>query len=78
MSQLRTFLTRTRTKQADLAKRLGVSCGYMSELVKGDKTPGLELAVKIEDATGGQVSARSWIEPSIVPIVSTDPEKDVA
>lgn len=64
MSNLRTFLTQTKTKQAELAKRVGVSCGYMSELVKGDKTPGLELAVKIEDATGGAVKARSWVMPA--------------
>ncbi|WP_158589823.1 hypothetical protein [Gemmobacter lutimaris] len=47
----------------------------MSELVKGDKTPGLELAVKIEDATGGAVPARSWVA---LPPVAEDPEKDVA
>lgn len=76
MSQLRTFLSQTRTKQAELAKRLGVSCGYMSELVKGDKTPGLELAVKIEDATGGAVPARSWVAP--LPAPDAPSEKDVA
>ncbi|RID91527.1 hypothetical protein D2N39_12550 [Gemmobacter lutimaris] len=75
MSQLRTYLTQTKTKQAVLAKLVGVSCGYMSELVKGDKTPGLELAVKIEDATGGAVPARSWVA---LPPVAEDPEKDVA
>lgn len=79
MSKLRTYLTHTRTKQAELAKRVGVSCGYMSELVKGDKTPGLELAVRIEDATCGQVPARSWVSPSdpaSPPEIS--PQKDVA
>lgn len=76
MSNLRTFLVQTRTKQAELAKRVGVSCGYMSELVKGDKTPGLELAVRIEDATGGAVPARSWVAP--LPLPESPPQQDVA
>lgn len=29
--------------QVELAKRLGISNSYLSELEKGDKTPGLEL-----------------------------------
>ena len=64
MTQLRDFLSATKTKQSDLARRLGVSVAYMSELVNGSKTPGFELAFKIEDATGGAVSARSWLPPS--------------
>lgn len=76
MSNLRTFLAQTRTKQAELAKRVGVSCGYMSELVKGDKTPGLELAVRIEDATGGAVPARSWV--ASLPSPEATPQQDVA
>jgi transcriptional regulator with XRE-family HTH domain len=61
MTQLRDFLAITKTKQSDLAKRLGVSVAYMSELVNGSKSPGYELAFRIEDATGGAVSARSWL-----------------
>lgn len=66
MSKLRTYLASTNTRQKDLARSLGVSVGYMSELVNGDKTPGLDLAVRIEDATGGQVPARSWV-PELPP-----------
>ena len=29
--------------QIELAKRLGISNSYLSELEKGDKTPGLDL-----------------------------------
>ncbi len=61
MTQLRDFLATTKTKQSDLAKRLGVSVAYMSELVNGSKSPGYELAFRIEDATSGAVSARSWL-----------------
>lgn len=73
MSKLRAYLIETKTRQSDLAKKVGVSFGYMSELVAGGKTPGLELAVRIEDATGGAVRARDWITPP-----DAAPEQDVA
>ncbi len=71
MSKLRSYLKETGTRQAELAKRVGVSFGHMSALVNGDKTPGLELAVRIEDATEGRVPARSWVP-------AASPEQDVA
>lgn len=81
MTQLRDFLAASKTKQSDLAKRLGVSVAYMSELVNGSKSPGYELAFKIEDATGGAVSARSWLpspEPQPDQPGAMPEEKDVA
>jgi len=63
MTQLRTFLQKSGIKQSDLATRLGISRGYMSELVSGDKSPGRELAVKIERATRGGVPVQSWDHP---------------
>lgn len=46
--------------QAQLAEMVGVSRGYMSELVKGPKTPGLRVALAIEKATRGKVKVSSW------------------
>lgn len=43
------------------AGRLGVSGGYLSQLLSGQKLPSLRLAVKIERATGGRVPASSWV-----------------
>lgn len=48
----------TRSAWAD---RLGISRSYLSDLLNGNKTPSLELAVQIERATGGAVLATSWI-----------------
>ena len=61
MTKLRAYLADTRTTQAQLAGAVGVSKGYMSELVSGPKTPSLEIAIKIEDATGGKVRPRDWV-----------------
>jgi transcriptional regulator with XRE-family HTH domain len=43
--------------QADLAESLGVVPSYVSMLVNGERTPSLELALRIEGITGVPVSA---------------------
>lgn len=60
MQDLVSYLKATRTKQADLAKKIGVSRGYMSELAAGNKMPSLPVAFAIEDATDGAVPASCW------------------
>lgn len=62
MQQIKSFLQSSGIKQAELADELGISRGYMSELASGDKSPGRELAVKIERITGGAVPVASWGE----------------
>lgn len=62
MTKLRAYLADARTTQAQLAGIVGVSKGYMSQLVSGPKTPSLEIAVKIEAATDGKVRPRDWVE----------------
>jgi transcriptional regulator with XRE-family HTH domain len=44
-----------------VAARLGVSRRYLDRLCNGDRRPNLELAVRIEDLTGGEVSVRYWL-----------------
>lgn len=62
MTHLAAYLSKTSTPQAKLAEAVGVSRAYMSELVGGTKTPSLTVAVAIERATDGAVTAASWIE----------------
>ena len=52
--KLAEWLRRTKTTQAALARAIGVSQGRVSQIVAG-ATPSLELAVRIGEATGGQV-----------------------
>jgi len=55
------FITRSGENQAAWAKRLCVSRSYLSGLVNGNKSPSLDLAVRIERLSGGEVPATSWV-----------------
>jgi len=50
------YLNLPGNKAGDLAKAIGVSKGRLSQIRGGDKCPP-ELALKIEAATNGEVSA---------------------
>ena len=54
------ILTSGRTR-ASWATTLGISAGYLSDILSGKKRPSLGVAVRIERATSGAVSASSWI-----------------
>lgn len=71
MTHLLSYLEATKTRQSALAEVLGVSRGYMSELVGGTKQPSLELAFAIERATGGAVPASSWVAANPTPETPT-------
>ena len=48
--------------QGDVAARAGITAGYVSMLLSGERTvSGLEAAHGIERATGGAVPAESWL-----------------
>lgn len=74
MSEIATYIASNKIKQSALAAALGVSRGYLSELVGGTKRPSLELAVAIERATNGAVPATSWV-PEPAPVT---PSEDAA
>ena len=48
--------------QSELARALGISQPYASLLLAGKRLPSLELAIRIERATGGLVPVHSWVE----------------
>lgn len=43
------------------ADLLGISRGHLSQIMNGNKTPSLELAVRIERLTEGAVPVASWV-----------------
>lgn len=55
------FIRSSGQNRATWADRLGVSRSYLSDILNGNKTPSLDLAVRIERLTGGAVPASSWI-----------------
>lgn len=50
--------------QAEWARRAEVTRGYFSELVKGNKTPSIEVAWRIEQATKQAVMMQDWVSGS--------------
>ena len=47
---------------AHLAAQAGVTRQYIWALAKGTSLPRVDVAFRIEDATGGAVPARAWVE----------------
>jgi DNA-binding transcriptional regulator YdaS (Cro superfamily) len=59
---LKTHLEQTGERQGDFARRIGISQGFLSQLLNKRRSPSLSVAVRIERATGGAVSVASWHE----------------
>ncbi len=55
------FIRTSGQSRTTWADRLGVSRSYLSDILNGNKTPSLDLAVRIERLTDGAVPARSWV-----------------
>lgn len=55
------FITTSGETRSAWAARLGISRSYLSDILNGNRKPGLELAVRIERATGGEVPAAIWV-----------------
>ena len=49
-------------KATALADQIGVTKAYIWQLRKGRTSISLKRAFQIEDATGGAVPARSWLD----------------
>lgn len=58
--RLREWLDRSRKQQKELARALGVSDGYLSQILSGLRRPKLELLMAIEVETG--VPVESWAD----------------
>jgi len=54
---LHTYLKKKKLSQGDFAKKVGVTAGCISHLVRGIRRPRADLAVRIQAATGGRVRA---------------------
>jgi transcriptional regulator with XRE-family HTH domain len=49
------------TSQARFAEAAGLSEPYLSEILSGKKTPSLNMAVKLSEATGGVVPIMAFV-----------------
>ena len=55
------YLKAAAVKQCDFAKDADLSEGYLSEIIRGLKTPGAHSARKISHATGGKVTLETLL-----------------
>lgn len=55
------IITESGVSQTKWAERLGISRSYLSDILAGNKTPSLALAVKIQAETQGRVTCESWV-----------------
>ena len=46
----------------EFAERIGVSPAYLSQMLWWWRRPSLELAVRIERATNGEVPCSAWVD----------------
>ncbi len=60
MNLLATWLEEHDVSQDVFADKIGVTQGYISRLVNGERIPGGAIAIAIEKETGGDVPAASW------------------
>lgn len=56
------YIIKSGKNRTQWAARLGISKSYLSEILNQNRTPSLDLAVKIEAMTEGAVSCKSWID----------------
>ena len=49
-------------KGSALARAVGISASYLSDIKKGNRVPSLRVAFAIERATNGAVPAKSWVK----------------
>lgn len=63
MTLLRQFIEGSGMPRSRWQHRFGISRPYLHQLEAGQKTPSLDLAVRIERETDGAVPAASWVEP---------------
>ena len=60
MKHLNEYLLSEGVSQTNFAKRVGISDGYLSQILAGLRRPSFDLMVRIESATGKRVALDAW------------------
>ncbi len=61
--KLSSWLAKTETRPAHLAKTLGVAHSTVSRWLDGDTIPSMEMMRRVAEATDGAVMANDWMAP---------------
>lgn len=62
---LPSWIKQTNQTQAAVASKLGITQGTLSKLIRGHLSLSLEMALRIEQLTGGQVTVRDLAPESM-------------
>ena len=60
MENLASYLSDTGITQSAFSKKIGVSDGYLSQILSGVRAPSFKLMLKIENETGMRVPVDAW------------------
>ena len=58
--QFSEWVEKSGKSRGEIADQLGCSRAFVSQLILGQKTPGLILAIHIERLTEGEIKPRDW------------------
>ena len=72
MTPLSEYIAASGKSQAQIAEMFGISASYLSQIASGKRLPALDLAARIEAATGGAVTAISFASHRIAPVSAPD------
>lgn len=59
--KLETYLTKNKIKPAAFAATLEVAPSTITRIIRGERTPRIDLIAKIQTATGGEVTASDFM-----------------
>lgn len=72
MMTLSEYIAASGKSQAQIAEMFGLSASYLSQIASGKRLPALDVAARIEAATGGVVTAVSFASHRIAPVSAPD------
>lgn len=58
--KLETYLSEIDLKATAFAEKIGVSPSTITRILRGERSPGFDLVMRIQAATKGKVSAKDW------------------
>jgi transcriptional regulator with XRE-family HTH domain len=73
LDRLREYREKHYAKGYEMAADLRITEAQLSQLLGGKRRPGLDVAVRIEDATG--IPARSWADMRVSKVKRTNKDK---
>jgi len=60
--KLETYLSERDIKPSAFAAEIGVAPSTITRILRGERSPGFDLVMRIQRATGGSVRAEDWYE----------------